>query len=195
MAAGGEPQGEVAEFLRGDPSAMAVVCEAVNSAVRGFQFSDPALSQELSQEALARIFLSLNAGRFRGDSSLGTYAARVARYTCLEHLRRRRLEVDLDADSFPSRERWSQPEESFLGAEEHLRNLETFARLPADCRELLRMVFADGLSYREIALRLGISVGAIKTRVHRCRAALRERNGTGSAQAGRPQKRRMVQWE
>jgi len=59
--------------------------------------------------------------------------------------------------------------------EEHARNLEVLAGLPPDCRELLRMVFVDRLSYREIGLKLGISEGAIKTRVHRCRAACRLR--------------------
>jgi RNA polymerase sigma-70 factor (ECF subfamily) len=121
--------------------------------------------------------MNLTSGQFRGEASLRTYAARVARYTCLEHLRRRRPEVVLDADNVPSQDRWSGPEESFLWTEEHLQNLEIFSSLPRECRELLRMVFVDRLPYREIGLKLGISEGAIKTRVHRCRAAFRRNAG------------------
>ena len=169
--------GEVADFLRGDPPAVGAVCDAVDLAVRSFQFADPALNKDLAQEALTRIFANLTSGRFRGESTLKTYASRVARYTCLEHLRRKRLEVELDAESVPSRERWSEPEQSFLGTEEHRKNIEILSSLPRDCRELMRMVLVEKLSYREIGLKLGISESAIKTRVHRCRAACRRSAG------------------
>src|SRR5439155_20959152 len=162
MSAGGVCDGEVEDFLRGDPAALAAVYEAVRFAVRGFEFPDPALDRELTQEALTRIFLNLSSGQFRGEASLQTYAAWVARYTCLGYLRQRRLEIELDAESVPSLERWSHPEESFLSSEEHLKNLEAFAKLPLDGRELLRMIFVDRFSYREVALKLGISVGAVK---------------------------------
>ena len=181
MPTGDGPEKEAADFLRGEPSAVGALCDAARGAIRAFQFADRALNEDLLQEALTRIFLGLQAGRFRGEASLRTYAGRVARYTCLEHLRRRRREVELDADRAASPDRWSRPEETLLDAEEHLANLASFARLPPECRELLRMVFVDGLSYREIGLKLGISAGAIKTRVHRCRAACRR-----PAAPGRP---------
>lgn len=174
MGAGGDPDGEVAGFLEGDTRVIGGVREAVDRVVRSFQFPDSALNKDLAQDSLMRLFVNLSAGRFRGDSSLATYARRVARYTCLEHLRRRRFEVGLDPEVVASRARWAEPEESFLWTEEHLRNLEIFASLPPDCRELLKLVFIEGRSYREIGVRLGVSEGAIKTRVHRCRRALRE---------------------
>lgn len=183
--------GEVADFLRGDPPAVAAVCEAVGLAVRSFQFPDPALNKDLAQEALTRIFAQLASGRFRGESSLKTFSSRVARYTCLEHLRRKRLEVELDAENLPSRERWSEPEQAFLGSEAHRKNLEILSSLPRDCRELMRMVFVDRLSYREIGLKLGISENAIKTRVHRCRAACRRSVGLSSPNPARRLDRRV----
>ncbi len=186
---------EVAEFLRGDPSAVAGVCETVEKAVRGFRFSDPSLNMDLTQEALTRIFHNLRTERFRGEASLRTYSGRVARYTCLEHLRRKRLEVEIDADSLLSSERWSQTEQSFLSVEEHLQNLEVFARLPRDSRELLRMVFVDSLSYREIGLRLGISPGAVKTRVHRCREVFRQAIGMRKPLPAKARKPRAEQGE
>jgi len=183
--------GEVANFLRGDPPAVAVVCAAVGLAVRSFQFTDPALNKDLAQEALTRVFANVTSGRFRGESSLKTYASRVARYTCLEHLRRKRREVELDAEAVPSLERWSEPERSFLGTEAHRRNLEVLSSLPRDCRELMRMVFVDRLSYREIGLKLGISENAIKTRVHRCRAACRRSAGLSKPVPARRSVRRV----
>ena len=191
MPTGLGQDGKTVEFLSGDPSAVGEVCLAVQLAVQAFRFADEALNRDLAQEAVTRVFLNLRTGRFRGESSLRTYAGRVARYACLEHLRRKRHEIALDVESVPSGSRWSQPEESLFRAEEHVRNLEAFASLPREGRELLRMVFIDGLSHKEIALRLGISVGAIKTRVHRCRLVLRRIIGLVEPIASAPRKRRV----
>ena len=46
-------------------------------------------------------------------------------------------------------------------------------RLPVRHQEVLSLV-VDGLSHMEIAERLGIRAGAVKVRVHRARAALRQ---------------------
>jgi RNA polymerase sigma-70 factor (ECF subfamily) len=191
MPTGVGQDGRIVSFLSGDPSALAEVRLAVDLAVKAFRFGDEALNRDLSQEAVTRVFLSLRSGRFRGDSSLGTYAGRVARYTCLEHFRRKRHETGLDADAVPSGSRWSQPEESLFRAEEHMRNLQAFASLPRECRELLRMVFIDGLSHKEIALKLGVSIGAIKTRIHRCRVVLRKTLGLLAPISSTPGKRKI----
>ena len=166
--------GEVNGFLRGDSLVVGEIRDAVRLAVRGFQFPDAALNNDLVQDSLTRVFLNLTAGQFRGESSLATYARRVARNACLEHLRKRRFEASLDPEAVQSGERWSRPDESFLWAEEHLRNLEIFSRLTPDCRSLMMLVFLEGRSYREIGTLLGLSEGAVKTRVHRCRSCFRQ---------------------
>jgi len=172
---------EIAAFLRGDRARVGEIRAAIQSVVRSFQFPDEELDRDLVQDVLSRILQNLSAGRFRGDSSLGTYAQKVAKYTCLEHLRRRRFEIRMDLESIPSRARWSQPEGSLLRTEEHLRNLRLFAALSGESRELLRLIFIEGLSYDEIGRRLGVSEGAIKSRLHRIRLACREAVGAAGA--------------
>ncbi len=178
-------------FARGEPRAVEAVREAVEGVVRRFRLPAPA-GNDLAQEVLTRLLDNVSAGRFRGESSFTTYACRVARYTCLEHLRRRRDERPLDSESLTSQARWSRTEESFLWTEEHLRNLEIFSALPEDCRELLRWIFVDGLSYREIGRRLGVSEGAVKVRVFRCRLAFRQASGLSPRRPARrePEKRK-----
>lgn len=161
------------EFLAGKPTAIAEIRRMIELVVRGFAFPDPGTGRDLVQEALTRIFLNLTSGQFRGEASFRTYCARIARFTCLEHIRRRRFESAVDPEALPSSARWSAPEDSFLWTEEHLRNLDRFSSLPCDCRELLRLVFIEGKSYRETAIALGITEGALRTRIHRCRSALR----------------------
>jgi len=165
---------DVSAFLQGHPDQVESIAVAVRLAIRSFQFRDRELERDLAQETLSRVLAGLSAGQFRGDSSLRTYASNVARYTCLEHLRKRRWDSQPDGDQLVSTSRWSAPEASFLADEEHERNLLAFAALPADCQELLCMVSLEGATYREVAARLGVSEGALKSRVHRCRACLRE---------------------
>lgn len=173
----GEPREraeEVAAFVRGDPAQVSSVLDAVRATVRSFRFGNRDLERDLVQETLSRTLASLAESRFHGDSSLRTYACNVARYTCLEHIRRRRNEVAFDPERHPALDLSSAPEASYLSTEEHRRNIEAFASLPADCREILRMICLEGSSYREVASRLGISEAALKSRIHRCRMTCRE---------------------
>ena len=174
MADGPDGREEGGAFLRGDPPTIGRIRDVVRRVVRSFQFPDPGLNGDLAQDAITSVFVNLSSGSFRGEASLETYARRIARYTCLGWIRRRRFEASTNVDSIPSASRWSAPEDSFLWTEEHLRNLQIFSTLPGDCRELLKLVFIEGRSYREAAGILGLTEGAIKTRVHRCRAALKE---------------------
>jgi RNA polymerase sigma-70 factor (ECF subfamily) len=164
-------------FLRGDPAAVQRLRSLVLGVVRAFRIAAAAEDSDLVQETLTRIYANLSAGQYRAESSLETYARRIARFTCLQHIRRRRRQVELDPESLTSQARWAEPEDTFLWSEEHLRNVKVFSCLSADCRDVLRMAFIEGLSYKDIAARLGISEGALRTRVCRCRQAFREAAG------------------
>jgi RNA polymerase sigma-70 factor (ECF subfamily) len=165
---------EVDAFLRGDPAQLALLEGAVRAIVRSFRFGDADIERDLIQETLSRTLAGLSDHRFLGLASLRTYACNIARYTCLEHIRRRRNEVTFDPDLHPTQDRWGAPEASYLSTEEHRRNLEAFAALPEQCRELLQMICLEGVSYREAAARLGISEATLKSRIHRCRLTCRQ---------------------
>ena len=165
---------DAAAFLRGDATRVSAVVKAVRATVHSFGFGSRDLERDLVQETLRRTLASLRERRFHGESSLPTYARNVARYTCLEHIRRRRSEVAFDPELHAAADpRWV-PETSFLSSEEHRRNLEAFASLPADCRKILCMICLEGFSYREVASHLEISEAALKSRIHRCRLTCRE---------------------
>ena len=165
---------EVEAFLRGDPVQLASVEKAVRAVVRSFRFGEADAERDLVQETLSRTLDSLSGRRFLGIASLRTYTCNIARYTCLEHIRRRRQEVVFDPEIHPLPDRSPAPEEFCLSLEEHRRNLEAFASLPSESRELLRLICVEGASYREVADRLGISEAALKSRIHRCRLHCRK---------------------
>src|SRR5262245_38699641 len=154
-------------FMAGDPSCVREIRDAVEGVVRYFHPENDGLHEDLVQDVLMRVLRSLNDGRFRRDASLKTYARHVAKYACLEHRRSHKKQEELDGDAIPSRARWAAPDENLLYEESHRRNLEFFASLPEASRQLFRMIFVEGLSYREIGARLNISEAAIKSRIDR----------------------------
>jgi RNA polymerase sigma-70 factor (ECF subfamily) len=168
MASPDDNRDRVSAFLTGDPDAHEGLRRAVARAVRGFRFRADT-QNDLVQEALCRLYFNLRAGAFRGDASLVTYAQRIGRYVCLEHLRRRRFAAEVDPLIVAARDAAVDPEAALLRAEEHGRNLRRLARMPPECHELFRLIFLEGLSYAGVAERLGISMNAVKLRVHRCR--------------------------
>jgi RNA polymerase sigma factor (sigma-70 family) len=188
----GLPDAEVVQaFLEGDAEQIRTIRASMGAVVRAFRFGNDALERELVQEALGRVFLNLSAGRFRGECSLQTYAQRIAKYTCLEHVRRRRFETETSAAALRVRAQGEGPEESLLRAEEHRRNLRALAELPPECRELFRLIFLERLSYSQVAGRLGISEAAVKTRVHRCRLTGRTARTEKARQDGESPRRRL----
>ncbi len=184
----GEGSGrEAAEaFLGGDSAVVEEVRAVVEAAVCGVGSFEPDVRRDLVQEVLGRIVQSLRSGRFRGESSLTTYAFSVARHACIERSRRLRREGARVRESQTSESGVPGPEASLIRAEEHRRNVLLLAALPQEARELLQLVFVENLSYREIGRRLGITEAAVKSRVHRCRMMLRglsRREGPGTPAA------------
>ena len=136
-------------------------------------------SEDLVQDVLVRLLEALGNGRFEGRSSLRTFVERVAKYTCLDAVRRaRRVDfVDLD-------ETGELPAPSDDGVLDRMEADEqaqlcfaVLERLPEGCRDLLQRTLAEGVRYEEIAAAAGVAVGTIKSRVSRCRdRALRLRD-------------------
>ena len=57
-------------------------------------------------------------------------------------------------------------------------------RLPADYREAFVLKHVEGVSYETISSMTGVSVGALKVRVHRARTKLREALLAGERESG-----------
>jgi RNA polymerase sigma factor (sigma-70 family) len=145
-------------------------------AVAWSRLGDASLAEEATQEAFIRAYRRLwlldDGTKFSGW--VNTIARRVAINSGLRH--RRELN---------KRERWAleNPDHStgeHSGAEanplhtpETLR--QTLAELPAAHRECLVLFYLEGKSGAEAAVALGISEAALRVRMHRARAAMRER--------------------
>lgn len=128
----------------------------------------PADRPDLHQEMVLAIWKGLP--RFRGESSLQTYAMRIARNTVIDHVRQRRItlaEMDLADLS-------ATPLEMLEGRLDRARVRAAIEGLPPTLRDVL-VLHLGGHDYRQIAERTGLSRDNVGVRLTRARQRLRRR--------------------
>ncbi len=159
-----------ADFLRGDPEAVETISRWLRQAAGRYRRRLPAEWDDLLQDLLLEATTALQEGAFRGDSKLRTYVSRIAHYRCLNRVRdlARRPESELGEraqrvpdPARPVVERLVERESEDL----LLRFLDTVS---AECQRLWKLILA-GRSYRQISREVGVSEGALRVRVLRCR--------------------------
>ncbi len=130
--------------------------------------------EELAQEALARAYSSL--GSWRGEAGFRHWLYRIARNCCRDYLKAgARAESPGDLGDEPATERNPERElaDRQLGSALHVE----VARLAPAYREAFLLFHAQGMAYDEIHAITGVSVAALKVRVHRARLMLRRALG------------------
>lgn len=141
-----------------------------------------------AQDAVQDAFLSAFRGiqNFQGDARLSTWLHRIAVNASLMKLRtkRRRPETAIedllpkfreDGHRVQDRGPWMMTLDYAVQQREVQEQVRlAIDRLPEAYKEVLTLRDIEGLSTEETAQRLGVTDGAVKTRLHRARLALRE---------------------
>jgi RNA polymerase sigma-70 factor (ECF subfamily) len=132
---------------------------------------------EVAQESLMAMARALPG--FRGDASVSTWLYTIARRLCV---RRRRREAAGRADSIDAPEHQAAhaiadprpgPEHAAAGREIEAALAAAIGALEPAQREVLVLRDVEGLPAAEVAAVLGVSVEAVKSRLHRARTAVR----------------------
>lgn len=168
--------------------------EAFNAIVVAYQdrvynlclrmLGSPQAAEDASQETFLSAYRSV--GRMRGPS-VRPWLLRIAANACIDELRRRRRQPQISLEVPSPSAAGGDPERPLEVADpaagpEHLalrgelsQALQTeLLRLPPDQRLAVLLCDVEGLSYEEIAVSMGSSVGTVKSRISRGRARLRE---------------------
>jgi RNA polymerase sigma-70 factor (ECF subfamily) len=140
---------------------------------------DPGMVDDAVQEACLRLLDALRS--FRGESSLATFLAAVARRSALDHLRRglrhrARLERAARLAAVPDAESGDPAAAVELGAAAQS-VLALLSRLPEPDRSLLYLRDAEGMKVFDLALAFGLPEGTIKSKLARARARIRRSAG------------------
>lgn len=161
----------VSAAREGDAESLAVLVTNAHPHVRRFArtlCATPEDAEDAAQEALIVLYRKI--GTLRATGALASWMFRIIRNECI---RRARLALRplarVETGDMPS------AEEEVFRRLEGARVAAAIAALPADQRQVLVMRDVQGLSGRLVADRLGLSTPAMKSRLHRARAAVHQR--------------------
>ena len=138
--------------------------------------SDRDLAEELTQETFFRAFSSFE--KYRGDSSVYTWLASIAKYTYFAYMRKNKLMMDsipLDevVNHFCANEYNLSGVEA--GREEILEAMRRLVyELPDKYKEVVLLRIYAEMSFKDVALTLGISESSAKVLYFRAKTKLRE---------------------
>ena len=131
--------------------------------------NDAHYAEDFMHEAFIQAFQSIDS--YRGDAQLSTWICRIAINKCLDHLKKRKVEI-LYSDS------WEREAESNLsiplenGDVDHIQT--AIAQLPEGCRLVFNLHIMEGMDHETIANKLGIKPGSSRAQYTRARSKIRE---------------------
>ncbi len=127
---------------------------------------------DLMQEAFMKAYLKI--GLYNPQYDFGAWIYTIARNTFVDFSRSQRsnainpsnvsIESNRDAQSSSP-----TPEECIINAQQRAQLERYMAMLPEDYRHLFELRFLDDYSYEEIAEKLEMKIGTVKTRIFRVR--------------------------
>jgi RNA polymerase sigma-70 factor (ECF subfamily) len=170
-----EAEASMVEAARRDPAAFAALYRRYVTPVYRYLYSRVGNVAD-AEDLTAQVFTEVLAGleRYREQGSFSAWLFAIAHRKAIDHFRARRQVVPLHEEVDPP-----LPEVAPLAClveEETLQKLAGLvARLSQDEQELLRLRFAAGLTYGDMAVILRRSEAAVKMAMHRLLARLKTR--------------------
>jgi RNA polymerase sigma-70 factor (ECF subfamily) len=127
---------------------------------------------DLMQEAFMKAYLKI--GLYDPKYDFGAWIYTIARNTFVDFERTRKSNA-LNPENIPLENSTAQqtsaptPEDYIINAQQRLQIERYIAMLPEDYRRLFELRFLDEYSYEEIAEKLDMKLGTVKTRIFRVR--------------------------
>ena len=128
-------------------------------------------ADDLLQETFVKVYINIH--RYSAEYTFGQWIYTIARNTFIDFARKRQDDLSLDERfAVPVESTAPTPEERVINIQQRSQLDGYMARMDGDYRRLIELRFFDELSYEEIARKLAIPLGTVKTRIHRARERL-----------------------
>lgn len=168
----------------GDQEAVILLVERFQHELVGFFYHlcwDQLVAEELAQDVFVNVYRSRS--RYQATAKVRTYLYRIAHNLWIDHLRRQRRHLSLDAELGEQSLRLinllkapDEPDDLERSARDRIirnRVQEALGNLPDGQREVFVLANNHGMRYQDIASVLGIPEGTVKSRMHNAVRALR----------------------
>jgi RNA polymerase sigma-70 factor (ECF subfamily) len=157
-------------FVQGDVEAFETLFRQFQGDVYGWTLRivrDPGIAEDLTVETFWKIYQAR--ARFNPDAPFSSWARRIATNLAIDHVRRRRPEMELSEEMTGVRS-----PDSLVMCERREKIARAFERLPTKLRVTATLALIEERPYQEIADALGKPVTTIRTRVFRAVRILRD---------------------
>jgi len=170
----------VERLKQGDTKALDELFRRHRDAAYGIAYrllGNPDDALEVVQEAFIHVMRGIQA--FRGQSAFRTWLYRIVTHAALDYRRWRAVRAADSLDAETAAEPAAGPADRTPAQEASDRDLEraiekALANISDKNRAALVLYALEGLSYKEVAEVLGISVGTVMSRIFNARQRLRE---------------------
>jgi RNA polymerase sigma-70 factor (ECF subfamily) len=165
-------QGIMADLLRriaerADPAAFRELYETYGPRVKAYMMrkgADAGTAEDLAQETLLAVWRK--AALYAGDKgSMTTWVFAIARNLRIDRLRREMPWQELPEGRLAEASGEPLPDEAIAEKERQQRVQAALAGLPDEQKDVVALAYLEGLSHSEIAERLGMPLGTVKSRM------------------------------
>lgn len=171
----------MADFLqriadKGDVEAFRKLFETFAPRIKAYmmrQGADPGMAEELAQETLLTVWRK--ASLYSGEKgSATTWIFTIARNLRIDRLRREATWVELPEGHAEEASNDPLPDDLLAAEQRRQRVQQALAELPQDQHEVVLLSYIEGLSHSEIADRLQVPLGTVKSRMRLAYLKVRE---------------------
>lgn len=172
----------IEEAKKGNRKALAEIVKKYEQTIYNFSFKicrDPERAENIMQETFYSMVKSI--GQFDGNSKLSTWLYRIVTNHCLMQARKQKgrnyISLENDEDLYTEKHIADWTSLPYKNTEnKELREIldKAIQKLSPDYRIVFLLRDVEGLSTEDTAEAAGISVPAVKSRLHRARAFLRK---------------------
>ncbi len=162
---------------QGDHQAFAAIVQSYQRPVYNLCYrmlGDPTEAEDAAQETFIRAYTNLD--KYDPNRKFINWVLTIASNHCVDRLRKRRVQwTSLEDDPYVERIPMPDATNPHQVAEEHEQADQIqhwIDQLPPDYRTPLILLYWYGYSYEDIAATMGLSVPAVKSRLHRARKRL-----------------------
>ncbi len=176
----------VVRAQNGDADAAREIIEKMHQPMLGFIYRMLGAGyrdrmEDIAQDVFLKVFRALEQFDIHRGVKFSTWVFTFTRNHCLDLLKKKRLPVfSMDARDNEDNPRTfvddgaMAPERLAIGAEVGDRIDAALNIIRPEQREVFEMREKRGMDYRDIARKMGVAEGTVKSRLHRARLALRE---------------------
>ena len=164
----------VSRVLEGDDCAFEYLFNRYRDAISrlflqrlGASSSSPADADDLLQETFIKVYVNLH--RYSPRYTFGQWLYTIARNTFIDFVRRRQDDLPIDEKFSSPASNTPTPEESVINLQQRTQIEHYLSLLTPRYRRLFELRFYEECSYEEIAVKLNLPLGTVKTGIHRLR--------------------------